>query len=167
MPASRISAFEAASTLLSTAAINVATGWPRLAHNAALGPKNPHIGGDRHTGLPQMMVQKPRPDLVGKACPWRHARPLRIDHQLPRMRRPPRGCGFHRGNRGSPFATIHRNAANPQGILAQERGPDQLFFHDELRRGQGRAEQNDVKKALMLRGDQDCALRYGSAHFRP
>ena len=57
-------------------------------------PEDAGIRRRRHAGVAEPLVEHPRADLERRPRPGRHPRPLRIDHQLPRLASP--------GRRGRP-----------------------------------------------------------------
>ena len=84
-----------------------------FAIDAALGPKDANVGGDRHTGLLQLRIKRRRSNLVGGLDPRSHAGALRIDDQLSARDFARFDIGQHALDRRPAFAAIHRHTSDP------------------------------------------------------
>jgi hypothetical protein len=177
-PASAMRAFETVSISNSRLRMNSSRGRPvgqageefdhrraGSAQDAALGPEDADVGGDRHAGLAELFVEDGGADLVGHLDPRGDAGALRVDDELAGLAPPLLHIRHHLGDGLPALAPVDRHAADPPGVLAEDRGEEKLALHDELATGDGVEDHEDVEEGLVLGRDHHLVRGRRAAHL--
>ena len=106
-----------------------------FAINPALGPEHTDTASDRHAILTELLIKDAGAGLVGFLHAGGNARSLRIYDELPGISVARLDIGKHLLDRLRPLPSIDGDTTDHEGVLPEDRRPQQLAFHDEFSTG--------------------------------